>query len=411
MKRVSCLILAVLLFASLCPAMQASAAAEENAWFPAYTMEINQLAYESYSHGSQNGIDMIPHGNVFAPFTGTITKVDPRWGYVELQSNSKVHWADGTYDYMTVAFMHDSDVSDLYVGKVIKQGEDFYQAGGMGNGNPSEYGIHVHLAVYRGKNGAGLYYGNGNVFAYDAFFVNPEMTTNYAGKGEGVVERGNSVYNNAPTSYAGLWVTENPYLAKCSSHPAHANLTVKKATYIKTLPCSRKTCEDSDDIRKAKVGETFIATKLYQNTAGNYWYQIQVGDQTGYVFAGDVSTDSFLCDVEIKKVSAPTSINQGNVFSIKGDISSEYCVISTVYGAITKGGANFVYHYGDNINGTSYSLYNSKVDMAMLFNELPTGSYYYEVDATVIFYYSNDGKTLSETEYCSNLVFQEFTVK
>lgn len=204
---------------------------------------------------------------------------------------------------------------------------------------------------------------------------------------------------------------EHPYFAKCTEYPTYGNITITKDTYIKTLPCSRKTHEESDDIRKAKVGEPFVTTKLYQNTSGNYWYQVIVGDEIGYIFAGDAHIDSVMNDVTINNVSAPTSLKLGSRFSINGDISSKYCKIANVYGSIHKPGAQFIYHCQDEIQGHSYSLLNSKIDMAMLFNELPAGSYYYEIDVTVPYYYSYDGKTLSQSEECFYIVFQEFTVK
>lgn len=198
----------------------------EYVWFPAPRVYLTQLAYESYSHGSQNAIDISPGGNVFAPFTGRISYMDSNWGYVMLQSLEKVHWANGTYDYMTVGFMHDSDISDLYVGEVITQGTAFYQAGGMGNGNPNAYGTHVHLAVHKGLVEHGSSYGSGDQFAFDAFFVNDAKTSIVY---PGVVESGNSVYNNAPSNYSGLWKTLDSVGSEMTSG---AGRTIPDGNYI-----------------------------------------------------------------------------------------------------------------------------------------------------------------------------------
>ncbi len=204
-KLISFLLVASLLLA-LTPFLNiaAYAANEELAWFPASTMNLNQIAYEGYSHGDQNAIDILPNGDVFAPFTGHIAYVDPNWGYVTLQSEHEVYFADGTKGHMTVGFMHDEDVSDLYEGKRIEQGEPFYQAGGMGNGNPNAYGDHVHITVHRGKVKRGYPYGNGDVFAYDAFYLNSEKTPTIINKGVALPD--NFVYNDAPRDWNGLWV-------------------------------------------------------------------------------------------------------------------------------------------------------------------------------------------------------------
>ena len=94
---------------------------------------------------------------------------------VWLQSIDKVRYADGSYDYMTVLFMHDNDIADLTVGRVLTQGEYFYQSGTMGNSS----GAHIHVAVYRGAYSddmASYGFGSGNVNVEDALFVRDDTT-------------------------------------------------------------------------------------------------------------------------------------------------------------------------------------------------------------------------------------------
>ena len=79
-------------------AIPVKAMAYETAWFPAPRVYLTQLAYESYSHGNYNAIDISPDGNVFAPFTGIVKQTDPNWGFVLLQSTDKVYYADGSLD-------------------------------------------------------------------------------------------------------------------------------------------------------------------------------------------------------------------------------------------------------------------------------------------------------------------------
>lgn len=173
----------------------------EYAVFPATSIDITQVAFESFSHSKQNAIDYRSKDRIVAPFTGKITYIDKNWGYVVFQSLNKVKFANGILDYMTVSFMHDSSVSDLWVGKTISKGVPFYDQGGMGNGNKNAYGAHVHMAVYRGK-ASGKPYGAGNVYVYDALFIDPEITKKISnpGKCDG------RVYNGAPTDYSNRWV-------------------------------------------------------------------------------------------------------------------------------------------------------------------------------------------------------------
>ncbi len=180
----------------------------EKAWFPAPVMRITQIAYESCSHKNTNVIDIAPGGRVFAPFSGKIVYKNDRWGYVLLQSIDKVYYADGTLDYMTIGLMHDSSISDLYVGQTIQQGQAFYDAGGMGAGNPNAYAKHVEIGVFKGQVSnppTPSKLSNGEVFAYNAFFVNTSKTTSIVNAG--VMERGNYMTGGASSNWNGYWKT------------------------------------------------------------------------------------------------------------------------------------------------------------------------------------------------------------
>lgn len=151
---------------------------EELAIFVANSLVVTQGAYDTYSHMSQNALDIQPtEGAVRAPFNATVVRIDPSYeacNAVWIQSNEKVHYADGTYDYMTISFLHDNDISDLSLGMGLKQGEYFYHNGNYG----VSAGKHVHLAVYRGKYHNGMRLGSGDVYAQDAFFL-PDDTYVY----------------------------------------------------------------------------------------------------------------------------------------------------------------------------------------------------------------------------------------
>lgn len=93
--------------------------------------------------------------NFIMPFDGTIKKIyTADANEVWIESSDKVEYADGTQDYMTLMFAHDNSVSDLWVGKTLKQGEVFYQEGTKGKAT----GNHVHFECGKGKfSGSGWY--------------------------------------------------------------------------------------------------------------------------------------------------------------------------------------------------------------------------------------------------------------
>lgn len=83
----------------------------------------------------------------FAPFDGKVIKFFSDANSVIIESTSPVTWANGTIDYVHMWLAHDDDISDLYVGKTFKQGEEIYREGttGLSTGN------HVHMICGQGK--------------------------------------------------------------------------------------------------------------------------------------------------------------------------------------------------------------------------------------------------------------------
>lgn len=123
----------------------------EKAMYPIKTIRITQRDHQG-THadcfatdeaGLDGGIS-----SLFTPFTGVIKKIYTKdANEVWLESIEPVLFADGTKDYMTIMFCHDNDVSDLWVGKIIKQGEVFYQEGTKGYAT----GNHCHFECAKGK--------------------------------------------------------------------------------------------------------------------------------------------------------------------------------------------------------------------------------------------------------------------
>ncbi len=119
--------------------------------YPLKNLRITQ-GYQEGTHRNSYAIDNAGLNNeiedVYAPFSGTIKKIyEEDANEVWLESDNPVEYPDGTIDYMTVLFAHDNDISDLYVGKKVAQGEIFYQEGTKGNA----IGNHCHIECGKGK--------------------------------------------------------------------------------------------------------------------------------------------------------------------------------------------------------------------------------------------------------------------
>ncbi|MBO5496713.1 MAG: InlB B-repeat-containing protein, partial [Oscillospiraceae bacterium] len=213
MPRAGRVLALCLLLLCLLPTAKARArdADYECAMFPAAVLQVSQIPYGSYSHAETLATDILPEGDVFAPFTGEIVHMDSSYGYVVLQSLDKVHWADGSLDYMSVGFMHDNDTTDLQTGQIIAQGTPFYQAGMR---SPDGYvtAPHVHLVVIRGKAEGLSNPFRGTDFPFDAFFLAEDTEVLIEGW---AAETRYCLHNHAPTDYRGLWVS----IASFGSYP------------------------------------------------------------------------------------------------------------------------------------------------------------------------------------------------
>lgn len=123
----------------------------EKAIFPSKYMRITQ-GYNEGTHTDSYAIDNADKdygiSDVYAPYTGIIKKIYPNdANEVWLESVDEVEYPDGTIDYMTIMFAHSNDVSGLFVGKRINQGEAFYSEGTKGNAT----GNHCHIECGRGR--------------------------------------------------------------------------------------------------------------------------------------------------------------------------------------------------------------------------------------------------------------------
>lgn len=128
---------------------------------PIYPMKVMRITqkYEEGTHVGSFAIDDAGKDTgicpVFAPFTGIVKKIYPQdANEVWLESVDPVIYPDGTKDYMTMLFAHSDDISNIRVGQIIKQNEEFYKEGKKGKVT----GNHCHMECGKGKfTGSGWY--------------------------------------------------------------------------------------------------------------------------------------------------------------------------------------------------------------------------------------------------------------
>lgn len=193
---------------------------------------------------------------------------------------------------------------------------------------------------------------------------------------------GQDYYESTKTLYES---TSESYLTACTFVPLQAYGVVYKKTYEKALPCSYPTDHRSITLNNEKAMPMLARvriTGLLKNTVGNMWYRVFYNGQTGYLYAGDIFKITCLSAGEkalfsIKGANAPSSLNAGQAFSIYGTVSTEKGTISKVtVGVYDASGAwkTGAVSYPDS---RSFDIHN--VDLQVLFDSLPKGTYYYRI--------------------------------
>ena len=165
MKTVNALVIAFIMIWVIIPFANA-ADGIEYAMFPLDVLDISRtnanadpdqadMNLPSTSGHGYNGMAIDLKGTdqtADTPFSGTIVRTGTyaEGNYVIFQSKNEVVFADGHRGNMTCLFIHDENISDLWVGKEINQGVPFYQQGNSGNSE----GVHLHLETAYGHQGS-----------------------------------------------------------------------------------------------------------------------------------------------------------------------------------------------------------------------------------------------------------------
>lgn len=195
------------------------------------------------------------------------------------------------------------------------------------------------------------------------------------------------------------------YVDYCEEYTSHGKILVTKKAYLMNQPCSSGTDSSSTYIETVTKNKELTVTGLYMNTQGNLWYQVTapVSGEKAYIPSSHtVWKGQLTSDVKISGISAPTTLDVGNVFCIRGNVESEYNTLGKV-SAYVYSGVNAVGTPATGrevaVNAKNYELYNSAVDAGVEFNYLAEGGYSYVIRATTgKCYYAVNEKTVGELE-------------
>ncbi len=155
--------------------------------FPMEYLRVTQGELSGYSHagslamdfgGKDSGVDKL-----YCPCDMVVKRARKAAnGELYLESTQPVLFADETTDYARLLCMHDN-AFNVAEGQILKQGEYFYDEGGMGSGNPNAFGTHRHIEAGKGKwisctqskNAQGTYVIENQTSLYKLFIVGDDV--------------------------------------------------------------------------------------------------------------------------------------------------------------------------------------------------------------------------------------------
>jgi len=155
--------------------------------FPMEYLRVTQGELDSHSHAGSLAMDFggkdTGADRLYCPCDMVVKRCRHNAnGELYLESTLPVEFADGTTDYARLICLHDGTFN-VVEGQVLKQGDYFYDEGGMGSGNPKAFGTHVHMEAGKGKwnsttqspNAQGTYVIENQSHLYDLFILGDDV--------------------------------------------------------------------------------------------------------------------------------------------------------------------------------------------------------------------------------------------
>ncbi len=205
--------------------------------------------------------------------------------------------------------------------------------------------------------------------------------------------------------------TPEEYLAACQKTNTYLRLSAVASTkHIMSLPCSGSTFDSSKSVRKTVQGEQLVATAIYKNTVGNYWYKVSASDgATGYLYGGDATAEGAPNDaISGNAKLSTTTPKYGKGLNITGTLKSKTLQIKTVKGVLT-GSDGAAQKKTVTVGKTSFDIKPSAINSSLKFGKLKTGKGTLQL-TVVLTGNDTDGKTLSTVEYTVKLPVVNFKV-
>ncbi len=196
-------------------------------------------------------------------------------------------------------------------------------------------------------------------------------------------------------SYEGLiCFGRKTYADECDYYASNLYVGIVESAPLYSSPCTDELDSRSQYRAEIAAGERVHVTGLYQNTEGEYWYELS-DSYSGFIPA---DRTQLICteygDVVASDLVAPHNLRAGNRFGLKGTITSDYNRLYTVRAQICNVNdtdTELLYSTTAVVDSTEYALSGSSLSNNLPFRKLEKGTYLYKLAAVVGNYYYANG--------------------
>ncbi len=199
------------------------------------------------------------------------------------------------------------------------------------------------------------------------------------------INKGKKCTHPSYNSYGKCTNCGQEYSMSVSSMTAATYQAVKNDVPVRNRPYSPEKI-----VKYLSKGTQVTVVASGKNSIGNLWYKLS--DNT-WIYSKNLEKVNTANNkqentppiqqastLEINLTNYPTSITQGNIFSLRGTVRSNY-TINSVRGYIIDQSGNIVQTTTDFPNSTSMDIRPANLNQKLIFNNLPAGRYQLKVVA------------------------------
>lgn len=190
------------------------------------------------------------------------------------------------------------------------------------------------------------------------------------------------------------------YEDNCALYEANMYVQSLQDAPLYTQPCSPD-CEETESsyIRSARPGERLLVTGLYENTLGEYFYQVDEGSSICYVQAELTEPVRYNTeDVVVSNLTYPEVLTPQEDLAITGLITARNSYVGAVELVITDEANEIIMTHSRAKKTGSYDLKKDTFDTVVDFGILEEGLYTYTLTADILNNYVDDGEIITDLE-------------